>query len=616
VAVRLLKLRKDPEFGIADLVEVIKDDPAITAKILKSANSTYFGLRWPVKSLEKATALLGTTVITTLALTFSLEKSAMTKGPLAEHFESYWLQSIVQATAADLLCDKGTTDAEGDPFLAGLLMDIGRLVLLTTSSETYLPVLVEAGNGPKDLHVVELQELGIDHVQIGTELMNRWNLPATMVEPIQSHHAPVDQLREQSGSTLTPALAVAASIGDYFCAPNKAAARERLKSLFGAFYSQSEWEPDSILEKTKTRIDEVGELFSVKPEQLPSLLELFGEANDQLAQLLVAESIANSQAQARADKFQQEKEQFERQALHDPLTKAYNRRFFEETLSKEISHCCRHAIPIGLLFIDIDTFKTLNDTYGHPFGDSVLKQLTNVFTSVLRDSDVLARYGGDEFFILANQPSEHGLNKLAGSIRAAVESETFTCKGKRVPVTISIGGTIALPARNDTGLSERLIVAADAAIYEAKRLGRNQVAFHSLVDEFDRHLMQRVIESCFSRWLVNRGALDGPTISSVMLRYQRKRCQIGELAVQYGYLSTDEVDQVMQEQNQHQERFGHTALQLGLLTQDQLVRLLAIQRENPTSIARIMSGMGLVDEIRAAELVSEYTKSLKKSVPA
>ncbi len=110
----------------------------------------------------------------------------MTKGPLAEHFESYWLQLIVQATAADLLCDKGTTDAEGDPFLAGLLMDLGRLVLLTTSSETYLPVLVEADNGPKDLHAVELQELGIDHVQIGTELINRWNFPATMVVAVPS----------------------------------------------------------------------------------------------------------------------------------------------------------------------------------------------------------------------------------------------------------------------------------------------------------------------------------------------------------------------------------------------------------------------------------------------
>jgi len=86
--------------------------------------------------------------------------------------------------------------------------------------------------------------------------------------------------------------------------------------------------------------------------------------------------------------------------------------------------------------------------------------------------------------------------------------------------------------------------------------------------------------------------------------------------VQYGYLSTDEVDQIMQGQDQYQERFGHAALQLSLLTQDQLVRLLAIQRENPTSIARIMIGMGLVDEMRATELVSEYTKNLKMLAPA
>ena len=106
VAMRLLELARDPETEFKDVIGVVKTDPAITAKILKAANSSFFGFKSPVTSIERAVPLLGTTVVTTLALSFSLVDAAMSSGPLAQHYTAYWKHSIVQAVAAEVLAEQ------------------------------------------------------------------------------------------------------------------------------------------------------------------------------------------------------------------------------------------------------------------------------------------------------------------------------------------------------------------------------------------------------------------------------------------------------------------------------------------------------------------------------
>ena len=91
VAIHLLELSKDPETEIRDVIEVIKTDPAISAKILKSTNSSFFGFNSKVTSIDRAVPLLGTTVVTSLALSFSLVDAAMTTGPMVEHYNAYWM---------------------------------------------------------------------------------------------------------------------------------------------------------------------------------------------------------------------------------------------------------------------------------------------------------------------------------------------------------------------------------------------------------------------------------------------------------------------------------------------------------------------------------------------
>ena len=141
VAVKLLELAKDPESCIDDVVQAIKMDPAISIQILKSANSSYFSFRTEIKSIERAVPLLGTNVVSSLVLCFSLVDSLTSRGPLARHYREYWRQSITQAAAAETIGKISGHGTASENFLAGLLTDVGRLAMLGTLADFYLPVI-------------------------------------------------------------------------------------------------------------------------------------------------------------------------------------------------------------------------------------------------------------------------------------------------------------------------------------------------------------------------------------------------------------------------------------------------------------------------------------------
>jgi two-component system, cell cycle response regulator len=161
-------------------------------------------------------------------------------------------------------------------------------------------------------------------------------------------------------------------------------------------------------------------------------------------------------------------------ALRDGLTSTFNRRYFLDRLHGELRFAVRHTKPLALLFVDIDHFKKINDTYGHQAGDQVLAGVARVMMTTIRAEDVLARYGGEEFAIICREIELDGAEALARRLIAAVAEKPFECLGQQIPVTISVGAAV------DRGKSESqaLIAAADAAMYEAKRSGRNRVCLH------------------------------------------------------------------------------------------------------------------------------------------
>lgn len=616
VAFRLLELSRSTDTEIRDIVGLIKTDPALVAKILKSANSSYFGFSSRIHSIERAVPLLGTTVVTSLALSFSLAESATVSGPMYKHFRDYWLQSIVQAAAAELVKQHAEPGLEFEFFLTGLLLDVGRLAMLKTIPQQYEPVLVAAETQQRELHDVESELLGINHVSAGVKLMDNWRLPSALIESTRFHHAPLEELREFTSLPcygLIKVCAVSGAVGDYFCGADKASAFERLTKLTREFYGFSTADLDGFLNSAKSRIDEAGELLSADTGNLLEPSELMALANEQLAQMAIREHAASARAVARQQAAEREKQELEsknrdleQRVLYDPLTQTYNRLFFDEALQREIDRCSRIAAPLGVIFLDVDNFKAINDAYGHQFGDKVLLDVAQTCETVVRKADTLARYGGEEFVVLVSEPTEAGIKRVAERIRSAVEGREIRFGNERVPVTVSAGAALVIPERHATGIDDRLVRAADDAMYESKRNGRNRVHFQTLLDANEQALLELVNARRFSRWLVRHEVFNIPTLSKVLVNCQPQRERIGFLAQQENFLNLKQVDQIMVEQERTGRRFGAVAVELGLLTDEQLAHLLALQREDPQMLARRLVADRLLDSQRANTLLEQF----------
>lgn len=166
----------------------------------------------------------------------------------------------------------------------------------------------------------------------------------------------------------------------------------------------------------------------------------------------------------------------------DGMTNAYNKRYFLDMLSREVKRRQRNKAPLSLLMIDVDEFKALNDTHGHPAGDEVLIQIVRRLTSTIREEDVVARFGGEEFALLLCETSTEEAVHVAERCRQNIESAPFLTREGEIEMTISVG-VATVDELNPFLGSEALISLADQNLYLAKNRGRNQVCFESPVHE-------------------------------------------------------------------------------------------------------------------------------------
>lgn len=176
-----------------------------------------------------------------------------------------------------------------------------------------------------------------------------------------------------------------------------------------------------------------------------------------------------------------QEEQFREHSLHDSLTGLYNRRYFWRRLGDELAFAHRHARPLSLLVGDLDLFKRVNDTYGHPVGDKVLAAVAGALMSLRRRGDTVARVGGEEFAVILPETDAAEARRVAERLREAVAGLSFEVHGaaEAFTITMSFGSVTALPG--DPMAADAVFNAADLAMYRAKQAGRNCVVAASAV---------------------------------------------------------------------------------------------------------------------------------------
>lgn len=231
---------------------------------------------------------------------------------------------------------------------------------------------------------------------------------------------------------------------------------------------------ESIRKRMSGEIDRVQYIIrALRKDGTPIDIEIHGSAMDTGGKRLLISLVMDVTERVRTEReLRALQEKLRDQAVHDPLTGLYNRRFLEESLRRELIAAERHGHPVSVIMADLDHFKHVNDRYGHVAGDEVLRNFSNLMRQTLRGSDICCRYGGEEFVAVLPGVTEQVALERADQLRHAFAA-TPTLFGQSQIAATSSFGVATFPAGGRTG--EALIAAADGAMYAAKDAGRNRV---------------------------------------------------------------------------------------------------------------------------------------------
>lgn len=472
VAMRIIQLAQDPEADIATVADVIALDTALSARMMRIANSPLYASRRRIENLGQALTMLGLNATLQLALGFSLHQALREDGHAPRLLETIWRRSILAALAARFLGQSCGLRRIEELMLAGLLQDIGILALLQIRPDSYLPLLATA-SGNDELLALERATLDCSHADVGAHLCDHWGLPRYLVDAVASSEPPAepDDLFQRCVA-LSGCVAEIWLVEDPATDSARAHALQRVHDALGLDSDRFE----AVLRQIDQMLPELSALFELPPPS-PARLGFLMEHAAELAALRNLRELQDaSLARQRADEFEAMARQLSEQTHLDALTGVLNRRQLHVVLEKEFNRSSQQEKPLSVAFIDLDDFKKVNDLHGHLTGDQVLQSFAGKLKEQMRSSDIVARYGGEEFVVVFPDTSEQlALQIIRRVLRAIADMPMGGTEEEPLYVTFSAG--IATHGDYERFADVRgLLKAADDVLYRAKALGRNRVS--------------------------------------------------------------------------------------------------------------------------------------------
>jgi diguanylate cyclase (GGDEF)-like protein len=477
IALRILEAVKKGDASFGELAQIISVDPALTAKILKVANSSFYSMPNKVNTIEKALSVLGMNITKNIALSFVIAKELTGDKHEGFDFIYFWKRAVTCAVGAELLASLIHYKNE-DLFVSALLQDIGVLVLHLCWPSEYRQVLDEKMATEASVFGSERKLFGTDHQEIGAELLAGWGLPENISTIIRYHHVGDSPEIVRMPIELLHWSTMLASI---YYGSRSVEKIQRLKAAICPRFQVKEEAIDALVDAVAQKSVELLSFFDIDPGEMKPFSLLLQDANEELRRInLSYEQVVMQAKQARkkAEELAAElllaNAKLRDLAFRDGLTGLYNYRYFQELMDRELDRAKRYHLALSLIVFDIDLFKNINDTYGHPAGDEVLRNLATLVITTMRTSDLIIRYGGEEFAVILPMTDLAGCKVFAERLRRRVEEMETVIAGFAIRITISLGLTSFETAMMAVNKSQ-LINAADAALYQAKQSGRNRV---------------------------------------------------------------------------------------------------------------------------------------------
>ncbi len=466
VAMEILELTDDPNVPIKKIAGVVQQDQALAAKVLKTVNSSFYGLSKRCASIDRAMAYLGMNTVKSLVLGFSLVDVAKVTEGTDFDLMGHWRRALLGATAARTIAEQTRACDPDEAFTAGLFQDIGVLACFAAMKTDYTSVV--SGAVHSDWEEIEKDHLGFTHVQVGTELAAKWKLPEAVISGIRGHHDP--QSVADQGQAMAQAVAMGAMVAEVLGEPLPPGSVRKVSRMGREFFGQRAPDAQGLIEAVTGDAKTLAKMFDQDMGELQDSKRLLAEASERNLEHQIA--------------VQRENDTFAKEATTDGLTGLANRKKFDTELEEAAVRFREHGEHCTVIFTDADRFKSVNDTYGHSAGDVVLMELARRITECVGDDGLVCRYGGEEIAVILPRIGVDVAAATGEAIRACVDREPFDLSNiedapDELAVTVSVG-----VASTDSDTPERyqdfkaLLSDADACVYEAKGAGRNRVFMH------------------------------------------------------------------------------------------------------------------------------------------
>jgi len=467
VAVRVIEQSSDPDVSMTELAATISSDQALSAKVLRTVNSSFYGLRQKCSSIQKALVMLGLGPVKSLALGFSLVNSIETDQNPAFDYVGYWRRSLYTAMAAQAIAEAARLEKPEEAFLCGLLQDIGMIAMYRGLGERYLEVCEKVGWDHRRLAVTELEALEVQHPDVGAMLGKRWKLPDSLALPVRFHERPTAAPQEHAG--VVKAIAMGNLIHDALTDEDPTGAVRRVYEKGSSWFKLRPDECEACISRVADNARELSNLFSLDTGPYSNAEQIIRQAEERLVNMTERpiESFASRKF------IEQRGGDAERDPLTGMLTKASlgiamssaHQIYTEENESYSVTH------------VAVERLAEVIEAFGEGGRDAALMAIATLLNKHFEPvGGLVFRLGTAVYGVLAPCDSEEA-GRVGEAFRRSIDDVhalwTPSNAIERVHITCSLGvaGTDAV----EDPTPERVVLASAHAVQEARAAGGNRV---------------------------------------------------------------------------------------------------------------------------------------------
>ena len=466
VAMRVLELTSQRDISMDELARTVQNDQALAAKVLKTVNSSFYGLRKRCTTINGALVMLGLSTVKSLVLGFSLVSAVGDGGDSEFDLIAYWRRGLYTAVSAKLLADRRHKAVADEAFLGGLLQDIGMMAMYRTLGKRYLRVIPICEGDHRQLVKAELAELEVQHPEIGAMLAERWKLPPELVAPIRYHERPT-----AAGEHAEVVRCVAAGniVHDVLTDREPSAALRRLHAQCAAWFGMSPADCEELVKQAGAAAKEMASLFRLNTGVHAEPERILEMAQRQLKEL--------SRTRDAGAAFGPALESLVSDGdTTDPLTGSVGRtellRQAEELFLA--AHC--GGEPMAVVLVAIDAFERLVEERGAERADIALVETAALLIDRFEaEAGVVGRHGDSTFAIVLPRCAREHAVKTAGDVRRALEAASAHWGVRDGGLTVSAGAAGVEAGARPYSSIHQMFQASARAMDAARAAGGNCV---------------------------------------------------------------------------------------------------------------------------------------------